>query len=72
MIGLFSLSQMFVMLESDEKYIVKMERQAHAFKLAVFDILRHLKLLSVASAIGTFIGALPGAGGQCGRARLLQ
>lgn len=64
MIGLFSLSQMFVMLESDEKYIVKMERQAHAFKLAVTDILRHLKLLSVASAIGTFIGALPGAGGS--------
>ena len=64
MIGLFSLSQMFVMLESDEKYIVKMERQAHAFKLAVVDILRHLKLLSVASAIGTFIGALPGAGGS--------
>ena len=41
-----------------------MERQAHAFKLAVTDILRHLKLLSVASAIGTFIGALPGAGGS--------
>ena len=30
MIGLFSLSQMFVMLESDEKYIVKMERRSPA------------------------------------------
>lgn len=64
MIGLFSLSQMFVMLESNEKYIVKMERQAHAFKLAVIDILKHLKLLTIASTIGTFIGALPGAGGS--------
>ncbi len=64
MIGLFSLSQMFVMLESNEKYIVKMDRQAHAFKLAVIDILKHLKLLTIASTIGTFIGALPGAGGS--------
>lgn len=47
MIGLFSLSQMFVMLESNEKYIVKMERQAHAFKLAVIDILKHPKLLTI-------------------------
>lgn len=64
MIGLFSLSQMFVMLESDEKYIVKMDRQMHAFKRAVSDVLGHLKLLAAASAIGTFIGALPGAGGS--------
>lgn len=64
MIGLFSLSQMFVMLESDEKYIVKMERQAHAFKLAVTDILRHLKLLSVASAIGHLHRRAPRCGGS--------
>ncbi|WP_302580308.1 tripartite tricarboxylate transporter permease [uncultured Desulfovibrio sp.] len=64
MIGLFSVSQMFVMLESNETYIVSMARQAHALKRALIAVLRHLRLLGVASAIGTFIGALPGAGGS--------
>ena len=33
--GLFSVSQMFVMLESNETYIVSMARQAHALKRAL-------------------------------------
>lgn len=64
MIGLFSISQMFVLLESKDKYIVSMARQPHALKAALKDIMRHPKLLAVSSAIGTFIGALPGAGGS--------
>lgn len=64
MIGLFSISQMFVLLESKEKYIVSMTRQANAFKKAMQGILGHFKLLGISSTIGTFIGALPGAGGS--------
>lgn len=64
MIGLFSISQMFVLLESREKYIVNMTRQPNAFRRALHGILNHLKLLGISSAIGTFIGALPGAGGS--------
>ena len=64
MIGLFSISQMLVMLESDEQYIVSMQRQARAFRTALIGVLRHTRLLSVMSLLGTFIGALPGAGGS--------
>lgn len=64
MIGLFSVSQMLIMLESDEQYIASMARQAHALRKAVKGTLGHLKLLCATSALGTFIGALPGAGGS--------
>lgn len=64
MIGLFSISQMFVLLESDEKYIAAFERQAKALSRALAAICGNVKLLLISSSIGTFIGALPGAGGS--------
>lgn len=64
MIGLFSISQMFVLLESKEKYIVSMAKQPNAFKRAFMAVWQHPKLIWITSAIGTFIGALPGAGGS--------
>ncbi len=64
MIGLFSISQMFSMLESDEKYIVRMPAQKKAFSTALRALFKHSKIVTVASLIGTFIGALPGAGGS--------
>lgn len=64
MIGLFSVSQMLIMLESDEQYIATMKRQAGALRKAVGGVLAHLKLLTATSILGTFIGALPGAGGS--------
>lgn len=64
MIGLFSVSQMLIMLESDEQYIASMKQQAGAMRKAAGAVIKHIKLLVATSALGTFIGALPGAGGS--------
>ncbi|MCQ2444926.1 MAG: tripartite tricarboxylate transporter permease [Mailhella sp.] len=63
MIGLFSISQMFTLIESNEKYIVAESRGRKSFFSVALAILRHPKLLLGSSMLGTFIGIMPGAGG---------
>lgn len=64
MIGLFSISQMMVMLESDEKFIASLQRAPGAFRAAFRDLRGNVRKLIFASSLGTLIGALPGAGGN--------
>lgn len=63
-IGLFSVSQMLLMLESKEEFISSFENTSGAFRAAFGHLRRHIRKMLVASGIGTFIGALPGAGGS--------
>ena len=64
MIALFSISQMYVMLEGNEEFIAKVGKYPGAFFTAFKETFRHCGLMSVSSLIGTFIGILPGAGGS--------
>ena len=63
-IGLFSISQMLIMLESKEEFISTFKKKTGVFRTALGHLVRNVKKLLVASGIGTFIGALPGAGGS--------
>jgi len=66
LIGLFALSQVFVMVEKGDVFIEKKEKIAHIIKGRLFCTLSEIKpLLKTffrSSVIGTFIGMLPGAG----------
>lgn len=64
MIGLFSISQMLTMLESGDEFITTLQRVPGAFRRAFGHVLRTPGKLLFASSLGTFIGALPGAGGN--------
>ena len=63
MIGLFSISQMFTLLESDDDYIVAEAKKGKSFWRVMLDTLRRMKLLCGSSMLGTFIGIMPGTGG---------
>ena len=63
-IGLFSVSQMLLMLGSKEEFISSFENTSGAFRAAFGHLRCHIRKMLVASGIGTFIGALPGAGGS--------
>lgn len=66
LIGLFALSQVFVMVEEGNVFIEKKEKITHIIKGRLFCTLSEIKpLLKTffrSSVIGTFIGMLPGAG----------
>ena len=64
MTSLFSFSQMLFLLESREGYIAELVRRKGAFMTALRGVWGARKLLTVMSAIGCFIGGLPGAGGS--------
>ena len=64
MISLFSISQMYLMLDEKEEFIARVTAYPRAFLEAFQETFRHMKLMSAASLIGTFIGILPGAGGS--------
>ena len=64
MIGLFSISQMLSILESKDEFIAAYAKKAGAFRAALGAIFGNLKKLCFSSSLGTFIGALPGAGGN--------
>lgn len=64
MIGLFSISQMLSILESKGEFIAAYAKKAGAFRAALGAIFGNLKKLCFSSSLGTFIGALPGAGGN--------
>lgn len=65
MIGLFSISQMLLLLESHEAYIAEYSRDKNAFKEAFRELFgKNKALLASCSTLGTVIGTLPGAGGS--------
>ncbi len=65
MIGIFSISQMLLLLEDNSEYIAAYTRDATAFKEALRELFGHNKaLLGSCSTLGTVIGTLPGAGGS--------
>jgi len=64
MTSLFSFSQMLFLLESRDGYIAELVRHPGAFLTALKGVWGARKLLTVMSAIGCFIGGLPGAGGS--------
>ncbi len=64
LIALFSVCQMLMLLEDKEAYIARFKYRTGAFWQVLFHILRTPKLMVLCSSIGTFIGILPGAGGN--------
>ncbi len=64
MIALFSISQMYLMLGDKDEYIASVSSYPRAFAEAFIDTIRLVRLMSISSLIGTFIGILPGAGGS--------
>ena len=65
MIGIFSFSQMLVLLEAPESHIAKYVRRYGVARQVISDLWRNCKRVLVQSSIlGTFIGTLPGAGGS--------
>jgi len=64
MIGLFSFSQMLILLENNQKFFAKTQLGTGALKRVCKYCLERCKGLLVSmSLLGTFIGILPGAGG---------
>lgn len=64
MIGLFSISQMLSILEDKEEFIAPYNKTPGAFRKALSVIFHNPGKLCGSSLLGTFIGALPGAGGN--------
>jgi len=64
MTSIFSFSQMFLLLESKDDYIAELVKKPGAFLAALRGVWGCKKLLTVMSALGCFIGGLPGAGGS--------
>lgn len=65
MIGIFSFSQMLVLLEAPDSHIAEYVRRPGAVRRTVSKLWHGCKrVLIQSSVIGTFIGSLPGAGGS--------
>ena len=63
MIGIFSVTQMFTVIESSEEQIVSSESRSSSLWRTTREIFGRFRLLNGCSLLGTFIGILPGAGG---------
>ena len=63
MIGIFSVTQMFTVIESNEEQIVSSASKSSSLWQTTKDIFGRFSLLNGCSLLGTFIGILPGAGG---------
>ena len=65
MIGLFSFSQVLVLIASNRDYIAAFNPRPGTFTKVVKDLWSNCKrVLLVSSGIGTVVGMLPGAGGE--------
>lgn len=64
MIGFFSIPQVLNMIDKNEKFIAPYEKKPKALSLAVRALSKLPGLLVRSSLIGTFVGMLPGAGGN--------
>ncbi|MCA0174557.1 tripartite tricarboxylate transporter permease [Bacillus sp. RAR_GA_16] len=64
MIGFFSIPQVINMMERKDKYIAKYEERRGIYKKTIIETLKKPIVLIRSSLIGTFVGMLPGAGGN--------
>ncbi|OLS38151.1 C4-dicarboxylate ABC transporter permease [Alkalihalophilus pseudofirmus] len=64
MIGFFSIPQVLNMIEKNEKYVAPYEKKPKALQRTMKQLSKHPGLLTRSSLIGTFVGMLPGAGGN--------
>ncbi|MFG6150651.1 tripartite tricarboxylate transporter permease [Halobacillus sp. B23F22_1] len=64
MIGFFSIPQVISMMERKDKYIAKYEERKGIYKKTITETLKRRVVLLRSSLIGTFVGMLPGAGGN--------
>lgn len=65
MIGIFAFTQVLILLDEDEHYVAKPQREKGIFAKTVGEILgKHKGNLLRSSLIGTIVGIMPGAGGN--------
>jgi putative tricarboxylic transport membrane protein len=64
MIGFFSIPQVLSMMERNDKYIASYTERRGIYKKTIIETLKKPVVLLRSSLIGTFIGILPGAGGN--------
>ncbi|WP_100401125.1 tripartite tricarboxylate transporter permease [Bacillus sp. FJAT-44742] len=64
MIGFFTIPQIIHLIESRDKYVSKIDKRKGVYKEAFFNVFKKPVTLIRSSLIGTFIGMLPGAGGN--------
>ncbi|MBM7554458.1 tripartite tricarboxylate transporter permease [Thalassobacillus pellis] len=64
MIGFFSIPQVIKMMEQKDKYIAKYEERKGIYRKTIIETLKKPVVLLRSSLIGTFVGMLPGAGGN--------
>jgi putative tricarboxylic transport membrane protein len=64
MIGFFSIPQVIRMIEKDEKYVASYTEKKGIYKKTIIETLKKPIILLRSSLIGTFVGMLPGAGGN--------
>ncbi|MCM3715735.1 tripartite tricarboxylate transporter permease [Halalkalibacter oceani] len=64
MVGLFSIGQMLILMESNEKFVAKFKQAPRVVQKVFQKFVKDCKVILLRSSIiGTFIGMLPGAGG---------
>ncbi|MBS3976442.1 MAG: tripartite tricarboxylate transporter permease [Syntrophomonadaceae bacterium] len=65
MIGFFSMSMVLGLMDNDQTYVAKYEREPGVIPRIIGQMLRHTKMVIFRSSIiGTIVGILPGAGGN--------
>ncbi|MDQ0337959.1 putative tricarboxylic transport membrane protein [Caldalkalibacillus uzonensis] len=64
MIGFFSIPQVIRLIIKDDKYITQYQPKKGIYKRTIVETLKKPVILLRSSLIGTFIGMLPGAGGN--------
>ncbi|PSL46905.1 putative tricarboxylic transport membrane protein [Salsuginibacillus halophilus] len=64
MIGFFTIPQMIHLIESNNKYVSKVDDKKGMYKEAFIGVFKRPITLTRSSLIGTFVGMLPGAGGN--------
>lgn len=64
MIGFFSIPQVIQMIERNEKFIASYKEKKGIYKQTIINTLKRPIIYIRSSIIGTFIGILPGAGGN--------
>lgn len=64
MIGFFSIPQVIRMIERNDKFITKYQEHKGVYKSTIIETIKKPIVLLRSSLIGTFVGMLPGAGGN--------
>ncbi|WP_018924998.1 tripartite tricarboxylate transporter permease [Salsuginibacillus kocurii] len=64
MIGFFTIPQLIHLIESNSKYVSRIDEKKGMYKEAFVNVFKRPITLIRSSLIGTFVGMLPGAGGN--------